>query len=95
MLFVGVMLMFGVFVVIQIGVTILGDYKATEVEDKETSVERDVRTSHAVLSYHMWCTIIVNSICLTVAVDVHVCMYSHKLVDKSVIVIEKYMTMRV
>ena len=46
MLFLGVLVMFGVFVVTMIGVSILDDYKATEVQDRETSSERDVRTSH-------------------------------------------------
>ena len=42
MLFLGILTLFGVFVIIMIPVTIFDDYKATEVEDKETGVERDV-----------------------------------------------------
>ena len=42
MLFLGVLGLFGVFVIIMVAVTIFDEYKATEVEDKETRVERDV-----------------------------------------------------
>lgn len=42
MLFLGVLALVGVIVITMIGVTIWDDYKAHEVEDKETSVERDV-----------------------------------------------------
>lgn len=41
MLFLGVLALVGVIVITMIGVTIWDDYKAHEVEDKETSVERD------------------------------------------------------
>jgi gamma-aminobutyric acid type B receptor len=41
MLFLGVLGLFGVFVIIMVAVTIFDEYKATEVEDKETRVERD------------------------------------------------------
>ena len=42
MLALGVLVMFVLFATVMIGVIILDDYKATEVNDKETSVERDV-----------------------------------------------------
>ena len=42
MLFLGVLALFGAFVIVMIPVAIFDDYKATEVEDKETGVERDV-----------------------------------------------------
>ena len=42
MLFLGILTLVGAFVIVMIPVTIFDDYKATEVEDKETGVERDV-----------------------------------------------------
>ena len=42
MLALGVLVMFAAFATIMIGVIILGDYKATEVVDRETLDERDV-----------------------------------------------------